>query len=86
MVYEHLKWDARKLGLLILTPGQCAWLSTDNYADRMYCPMDGGDSYNRDSFNYIDEKSKKRWDFATESDLSWSILRRVPANTALTAT
>ncbi|WP_406161902.1 hypothetical protein OG806_39785 [Streptomyces sp. NBC_00882] len=120
MVYEHLEWDARKLGLLTLTPGQCAWLSKDNYAvHRVYCPMDGGggttspgymnstadfgasfhvylnpdqtlvhdkdgDSYSRDSFDYIDEKSKKRGAFATESDLSWSILRRVLANTPLT--
>ncbi|GAP47060.1 hypothetical protein [Streptomyces azureus] len=120
MVYEHLEWDARKLGLLTLTPGQCAWLSKDNYAvHRVYCPMDGGDgttgpgymnstaefgasfhvylnpeqtavhdhdgdSYNRDIFNYIDEKSKKQRPFATESDLSWHILRRVLANTPLT--
>ncbi|MGA5207851.1 hypothetical protein [Streptomyces variegatus] len=120
MVYEHLDWNARKLGLLTLTPGQCAWLSKDNYAvHRVYCPIDGGggttgpgymnntaefgasfhvylnpeqtavqdddgDSYNRDAFNYIDEESKKRGPFATESDLSWNILRRVLANTPLT--
>jgi hypothetical protein len=119
MVYEHLHWNARKLGLITLTPGQCAWLSRDNYAvHRVYCPMDGGgstgpgymnasadfgasfhvylnpeetgvededgNSYSRDAFNYIDEKSKERRAFATESDLSWSILRRVSANTKLT--
>ena len=120
MVYEHLDWDARKLGLLTLTPGQCAWLSKDNYAvHRVFCPMDGGDgatgpgymnstadfgasfhvylnpeqtavqddgdgaSHNRDSFDYIDEESKKQRAFATESDLSWTVLRRVLANTPL---
>ncbi|MBU7600805.1 hypothetical protein JGS22_025085 [Streptomyces sp. P38-E01] len=117
MVYEHLDRDARKLGLLTLTPGQCAWLSRDNYAvHRVYCPMDGGggttgpgymnstadfgasfhvylnpdqtaahdhdgDSYNRDSFDYIDEETKEKRAFATESDLSWEVLRRVLANT-----
>ncbi|WP_369179628.1 hypothetical protein [Streptomyces mutabilis] len=45
---------------------------------------DDGDSYSRDAFNYTDEESKKRSAFATESDLSWSILRRVLANTKLT--
>lgn len=121
MVYEHLAWDARKLGLLTLTPGQCAWLSKDNYAvHRVFCPMDGGsgttgpgymnstaefgasfhvylnpegridhnvdhdgDSDSRDSFDYIDEKTKKRGAFKTESDLSWSLLRRVLADTPL---
>jgi hypothetical protein len=43
-----------------------------------------GDSYSRDTFNYIDEKSKQQQPFATESDLSWHILRRVLANTPLT--
>ncbi|MFD8544662.1 hypothetical protein [Streptomyces sp. NPDC059649] len=119
-IYEHLNWTARKLGLITLSPGQCAWLSKDNYAvHRVYCPMDGGggstgpgymnataefgasfhvylnpeqtgvlddgtgvqdddgDSYSRDSFNSIDEESKEQRAFATESDLSWSILRRV---------
>ncbi|MEU5115586.1 hypothetical protein AB0G64_29260 [Streptomyces longwoodensis] len=45
---------------------------------------DDGDSYSRDAINYIDEESKKRRAFATESDLSWGILRRVLANTKLT--
>ncbi|MBO8191089.1 hypothetical protein ITI46_05185 [Streptomyces oryzae] len=44
MVYDRLEWDATKLGLLTLTPGQCAWLSKDTYAvHRVYCPLDGGD-------------------------------------------
>jgi hypothetical protein len=43
MVYDSLSWNATKLGLLTLTPGQCAWLSKDTYAvHRVYCPMDGG--------------------------------------------
>ncbi|MGA8117994.1 MAG: hypothetical protein WCA46_30530 [Actinocatenispora sp.] len=120
MVYERLDGNATKLGLLTLTPGQCAWLSKDNYAvHRVYCPMDGGDgttgpgymnstaefgasfhvylnpdetavqfddheSHSRDSFDYIDEVTKKHRAFATHSDLSWSILRRVLANTPLT--
>lgn len=120
MVYEHLDWNATKLGLLTLTPGQCAWLSRDNYAvHRVYCPMDGGEgttgpgymnstaefgasfhvylnpegtavaspdseSHSRDSFNYIGENDRQHHAFATESDLSWSVLRRVLANTPLT--
>ncbi|GAA5611270.1 hypothetical protein CP981_01300 [Streptomyces platensis] len=120
MVYEHLDWNATKLGLLTLTPGQCAWLSKDTYAvHRVFCPMNGGDgttgpgymnstdefgasfhvylnpegtavehhdgdSNSRDSFDYIDEDGKDQRHFATHSDLSWSILRRVLANTPLT--
>jgi hypothetical protein len=42
MAYKELKWDATKLGLLTLTPGQCAWLSSKNFAvHKVYCPMDG---------------------------------------------
>ncbi len=120
MVYEHLDWNATKQGLLTLTPGQCAWLSKDNYAvHRVYCPMDGGGgttgpgymnassdfgasfhvylnpgetavessdsaSHSRDAFNYIGEDDKRQHSFATESDLSWSVLRRVLAGTPLT--
>ncbi|MFE9651361.1 hypothetical protein ACFYO0_46290 [Streptomyces sp. NPDC006365] len=44
MLYDHLAWNATKLGLITLTPGQCAWLSKDTYAvHRVYCPLDGGD-------------------------------------------
>jgi hypothetical protein len=120
MVYKHLDWNATKLGLLTLTPGQCAWLSKENYAvHRVFCPMDGGggttgpgymnstaefgasfhvylnpdetavpsedsESLSRNAFNYIDETDKEQHTFATESDLSWSVLRRVLANTRLT--
>lgn len=119
MVYDGLDWNATKLGLLTLTPGQCAWLSKDTYAvHRVYCPMNGGDgptgpgfmsatdefgasfhvylnedeqtvetydgSHSRDAFDYIDEKTKKRATFLTHSDLSWSVLRRVLADTPLT--
>jgi hypothetical protein len=43
MVYGELSWDADKLGLLTLTPGQCAWLAGDQFAvHKVYCPMDGG--------------------------------------------
>lgn len=43
MAYADLKWDAAKLGLLTLTPGQCAWLAGERFAvHRVYCPMDGG--------------------------------------------
>lgn len=43
MAYEELKWDATKLGLLTLTPGQCAWLAGERFAvHKVYCPMEGG--------------------------------------------
>ncbi|KUL42774.1 hypothetical protein [Streptomyces regalis] len=42
MAYGELAWDARKQGLVTLTPGQCAWLSGDKFAvHKVYCPMDG---------------------------------------------
>lgn len=120
MLYDRLDWNATKLGLLTLTPGQCAWLTKDTYAvHRVYCPMDGGDgitgpgfmnstdefaasfhvylnpdetavlvddgeSHNRNTFDYIHEKTKLRDKFETHSDLSWSVLRRVLAGTPLT--
>jgi hypothetical protein len=43
MVYGALRRDAEKLGLLTLTPGQCAWLAGDQFGvHKVYCPMDGG--------------------------------------------
>lgn len=43
MIYEELGWNARKVGLLTLTPGQCAWLSGDRFGvHRVHCPMNGG--------------------------------------------
>ena len=43
MAYAKLDWKAEKLGLLTLTPGQCAWLAGDRFAvHKVYCPMDGG--------------------------------------------
>lgn len=43
MAYGALRWDAPKLGLLTLTPGQCAWLAGDQFSvHKVYCPMDGG--------------------------------------------
>lgn len=39
MVYSELSWDATKLGLLTLTPGQCAWLAGDQFAvHKVYLP------------------------------------------------
>jgi len=44
MAYAGLDWDAEKVGLLTLTPGQCAWLDGERFAvHKVYCPMDGGD-------------------------------------------
>jgi hypothetical protein len=44
MAYDDLDWDAGKVGLLTMTPGQCAWLDGDRFAvHKVYCPMDGGD-------------------------------------------
>jgi hypothetical protein len=44
MAYADLAWDAEKVGLLTLTPGQCAWLDGERFAvHKVYCPMDGGE-------------------------------------------
>jgi hypothetical protein len=43
MAYAGLDWEAEKVGLLTLTPGQCAWLDGERFAvHKVYCPMDGG--------------------------------------------
>jgi len=43
MLYDDLAWDAKKLGLVTLTPGQCAWLTeTSSPVHKVYCPMDEG--------------------------------------------
>ncbi|MDH6121343.1 hypothetical protein [Kitasatospora sp. GAS204B] len=38
---------------------------------------------NRDTFRYIDELDHKEKEFRTYSDLSWNVLRKVLADTAL---
>ncbi|MES9540689.1 MULTISPECIES: hypothetical protein [unclassified Actinomadura] len=57
MLYDDLDWDATKLGLVTLTPGQCAWLTKETYAvHRVFCPMDGGDGTTGPGFvNSTDE-------------------------------
>ena len=43
MAYGSLDWGAEKVGLLTLSPGQCAWLDGERFAvHKVYCPMDGG--------------------------------------------
>lgn len=43
MVYDSLDWNAKKLGLVTLTPGQCAWLTDRQFAvHKVYCPMTEG--------------------------------------------
>jgi hypothetical protein len=43
MVYEWLDWEAKKLALLTLTPGQCAWLTERQFAvHKVFCPMPEG--------------------------------------------
>ncbi len=43
MAYETLDWNAKKLGLLTLTAGQCAWLTDKQFAvHKVYCPMSKG--------------------------------------------
>jgi hypothetical protein len=43
MAYAGLDWGAEKVGLVTLTPGQCAWLDGERFAvHKVYCPMDGG--------------------------------------------
>jgi hypothetical protein len=120
MAYGELRWDAEKLGLVTLTPGQCAWLTGEQFGvHKVYCPMDGGskavgldnllnessdyaatfhvylneneaapDTHlpaklrSREVFSFINEKTHELEDFATYSDLSWRILRRILADYA----
>lgn len=43
MAYDSLAWDAKKLALITLTPGQCAWLNDQHFAvHKVYCPMPEG--------------------------------------------
>jgi hypothetical protein len=43
MLYETLDWEANKLALLTLTPGQCAWLSERQFpVHKVFCPMPKG--------------------------------------------
>ncbi|HEV7766622.1 MAG TPA: hypothetical protein VGQ76_16595 [Thermoanaerobaculia bacterium] len=43
MLYDWLAWDAEKVGLLTLTPGQCAWLSESRFpVHKVFCPMSEG--------------------------------------------
>lgn len=43
MAYADLAWDAKKLALITLTAGQCAWLNDQHFAvHKVYCPMSAG--------------------------------------------
>lgn len=43
MLYGSLDWDAEKVGLLTLSPGQCAWLTDTQFpVHKVYCPMSEG--------------------------------------------
>lgn len=43
MLYEELKWPAKNVGLVTLTPGQAAWLTDDRFAvHKVFCPMPKG--------------------------------------------
>jgi hypothetical protein len=43
MAYKSLAWDAEKMALLTLTPGQCAWLTDKHFAvHKVHCPMAEG--------------------------------------------
>ncbi len=43
MLYKDLRWGTKKLALLTLTPGQCAWLSERQFpVHRVFCPMTEG--------------------------------------------
>lgn len=43
MLYDDLAWDAGKVALLTLTPGQCAWLSEKQFpVHKVFCPMSKG--------------------------------------------
>lgn len=43
MAYADLAWDAKKLALVTLSPGQCAWLTDRHFpVHKVYCPMPEG--------------------------------------------
>jgi len=43
MLYGSLRWDAEKVALLTLSPGQCAWLSDTQFpVHKVFCPMSKG--------------------------------------------
>ena len=43
MLYESLAWDAKKVALLTLSPGECAWLSESHFpVHKVFCPMSKG--------------------------------------------
>lgn len=43
MLYDRLDWNAEKLALLTLTPGQCAWLNEKHFpVHKVHCPMAPG--------------------------------------------
>jgi len=43
MLYDSLSWNAKKVALLTLTPGQCAWLSETQFpVHKVFCPMSEG--------------------------------------------
>lgn len=80
MVYEGLEWDAKKLALLTLTPGQCAWLSEEQFpVHKVFCPMPKGSFaatfhvyLNKDELPLLKEKPKPdtrdQFDFVEENE------------------
>jgi hypothetical protein len=92
MLYEELDWNARKLGLMTLTPGQIGWLDPRRFAvHKVACNTPEGTfgasfhvylnpeealPRSRDEFDYVDEKTHEKKRFKTYSDLSWRVLRR----------
>jgi hypothetical protein len=44
MLYGSLDWDAEKVALLTVSPGQCAWLTESQFpVHKVFCPMPKGD-------------------------------------------
>lgn len=70
MLYDHLDWDAKKLGLLTLEKGDCAWLSEHHFpVHKVYSAMKT-DSFSASLHAYINkdelpllQESESRDDF-----------------------
>ena len=90
MLYERLDPQPKEVALLSMTSERCSWMSPDYYqAHKVYCPMDSHDfaatfhiytNCRGDVFRYREEEEPYRIaEFLTESDLTWTQLRKALA-------
>lgn len=68
MLYKTLDWNAEKLGLVTLTPGQCAWLNEDHFpVHKVYCPTPTG-TYAATFHVYLNRDELPELAFSPEPD------------------